>query len=130
MGSAWIRKRDDMTMAIPAPVKAPLWYWATAGLGLVWNAYGVLQFTGSLSATEDSLMAGGMTADQAQVMLTYPTWMTLAFGLGVFGGLIGAVLLLLRRREALAVLAVSLAAYVVLHVGEPRAYLQRWVRRR
>jgi hypothetical protein len=111
-------------------VKAPRWYWATAGLGLVWNAYGVLQFTGSLSATEDSLMAGGMTADQAQVMLTYPTWMTLAFGLGVFGGLIGAVLLLLRRREALAVLAVSLAAYVVLHVGEPRAYLQRWVRRR
>ncbi len=107
-----------MTMAIPAPVKVPLWYWATAGLGLAWNVYGVQQFVGSLSATEESLMAGGMTAEQAQVMLTYPGWMTLAFGVGVFGGLIGSALLLLRRREAVAVLAASLAAYIVLYIGD------------
>ncbi len=107
-----------MTIANPARSNVPVWYWAAAGLGLVWNAYGVQQFVGSLSATEDTLIAQGMTPEQAQVMLTYPGWMTLAFAVGVFGGLAGTVLLLLRRKESLPVLAVSLVAYIALYIGD------------
>lgn len=107
-----------MTIANPAPAQVPMWYWTTAGLGLLWNAYGMQQFLASLNATEESLMAGGMTAEQAQVMLTYPGWMTAAFALGVIGGLIGAILLLLRRREAVTVLGLSLIAYAALYIGD------------
>ena len=36
----------------------PGWLWIAAGLGIVWNVYGVYQFTGSLSKTaEDSICA-------------------------------------------------------------------------
>ena len=81
--------------------RTPLWYWATAGAGLIWNAYGTWQFGLSLTATTQSLVASGLTPEQAQVMTTYPAWMTLAFALGVLGGLVGSVLLLLRHRTAL-----------------------------
>ena len=47
--------------------KTPLWFWLVAGLGLVWNVYGVYQFTGTLRSTPESLQAMGMTAEQAQV---------------------------------------------------------------
>lgn len=44
--------------------------------------------------------------------------MTAAFAVGVFGGLAGSALLLLRRKLALPLFAASLAAYVALYVGD------------
>lgn len=102
-----------LTLKLPAPA----WLWATAGLGLAWNAYGIVQFVASLSATPDGLMAQGLTEAQAAVMLGYPAWMTVAFAIGVFGGAVGCALLMMRSSLALPVFAVSLAAYVVLYAG-------------
>lgn len=96
----------------------PRWFWIAGGLGLAWNLFGVVQFLGSLSATAESLTASGLTAEQAAVMLGYPSWMTGAFAVGVFGGLIGCVLLLLRKRLALPVFAVSLIGYLILYIGD------------
>jgi hypothetical protein len=98
--------------------KLPIWVWVTAGLGLAWNIFGAVQFVGSLNATTESLQAQGMTADQAAVMLGYPAWMTVAFAIGVFGGVIGCVLLLLRQKLAVPVFGVSLIAYVALYAGD------------
>ena len=90
-----------------------------AGLGgLMWNAYGLVQFAGALGKTEAALVAQGLTPEQAAVMAGLPGWMTLAFGLGVVGGLAGSAALVLRHRAALPVLALSLAAYVVLWLGD------------
>jgi lysylphosphatidylglycerol synthetase-like protein (DUF2156 family) len=69
-------------------------------------------------ATEQSLIASGLTSDQAAVMTGYPGWMTLAFAIGVFGGLAGSILLLLRQGLARTILAASLAAYVALWIGD------------
>ncbi len=99
-------------------LRPPLWLLATAFAGLAWNAFGAVQFIGSLTATPQSLMDSGLTAAQATVMTSYPAWMTLAFGIGVLGGLIGSGLLALRHRLARPVFAVSLAAYVALWVGD------------
>jgi hypothetical protein len=96
----------------------PTWFWIAGVLGLAWNAFGVVQFIGSLSATTESLMAAGLDAEQAAVMLGYPLWMTIAFAIGVFGGLVGSLLLLVRKRVALPVFAVSLIGYLVLYVGD------------
>jgi hypothetical protein len=63
-------------------------------------------------------MASGLTQAQATVMTTYPGWMTLAFAVGVLGGLAGSALLLVQRRLAVPVLATSLLAYLVLYLGD------------
>lgn len=96
----------------------PLWFWGTAVLGLAWNILGLMQFSASLRATTDSLQAQGLTLEQAEVMTGYPLWMTIAFAIGVIGGVAGCVLLLLRHRLALAVFAISLAGYIALYVGD------------
>ncbi len=98
--------------------KPPIWFWAASGAGLLWNAYGLWQFGKSLSATPDSLMTSGMTAEQAAIMTSYPVWMTLAFAIGVLGGFAGSALLLLRRVWALPILAASLVGYIVLYLGD------------
>lgn len=104
---------------LPSPAtRAPLWLTATSIAGIGWNLFGVVQFAGAATATADSLVASGMTPAQAAVLTGYPAWMTVAFGLGVTGGLAGSVLLLLRNRLSYAVLAVSLVAYVALWIGD------------
>ncbi len=100
------------------PQSVPLWYWAVTVLGLGWNIFGAVQFLGSVNATEESLLAQGLTAEQASVMLGYPAWMTIAFAIGVFGGVIGCVLLALKNRLAMPVFAVSLIGYIILYIGD------------
>jgi hypothetical protein len=104
--------------SIPTSARAPYWITAAALGGMAWNIFGAIQFAGSVAATKASLIASGLTADQATVMAGYPAWMTAAFAVGVFGGLAGSILLLLRRSVAAQVLLVSLLAYVALWIGD------------
>ncbi|MCU0904515.1 MAG: hypothetical protein MUE83_11650 [Tabrizicola sp.] len=99
-------------------VRAPLWMTALVVGGIAWNIFGVLQFAGSVTATDASLIASGLTPEQAAVMTGHPAWMTVAFAVGVFSGLAGSVLMLLRRSAAMPVLLVSLVAYVALWIGD------------
>lgn len=98
--------------------RAPTWMMAAALGGIAWNIFGAVQFAGSVTATEATLIASGLTPEQAAVMTSYPVWMTLAFAVGVFGGLAGSVLLFLRRAVATPILLASLVAYVGLWVGD------------
>lgn len=108
----------SVTLPTTSSPRAPLWFLAACFAGIAWSIFGVVQFSGSITATEESLIASGLTASQAAVMTGYPAWMTLAFAIGVFGGLAGSVLLLLRSRVAQPVLAISLVAYVALWIGD------------
>jgi hypothetical protein len=106
-----------------APSGPPRWrsgFMTLAALGVAWNLFGLLQFMQSLRATPESLMATGLSAAQAAVYLALPGWTTLAFGLGVAGGLIGSVALAMRQRLTLPVLAASMAAYAALFAGDAR----------
>jgi hypothetical protein len=94
------------------------WLSACALGGIAWNIFGIFQFAGSVGATDTRLMASGLTAEQAAVLTGYPGWMTAAFAVGVFGGLAGSLLLLMRRGLASPVLLVSLIAYVALWIGD------------
>jgi hypothetical protein len=98
--------------------RAPVWLIGASLGGIAWNLFGAVQLASAVSATRESLVAAGLTAEQALVMTGYPGWMTLAFGLGVLGGLAGSVLLLMRRPGAMTVLGTSLAAYVALWIGD------------
>jgi hypothetical protein len=87
-------------------------------LGLAWNIFGTYQFIGSVNSTSESLMAMGMPEAQAQVMTNYPLWMTIAFAIGVFGGLIGSILLLLKKAISEKIFLASLLGYIVLYIGD------------
>lgn len=108
-------KAPSLTAPVP---RLPAWALAAALGGLAWNLFGALQLARAVRATPESLIASGLTPEQAAVMTGYPGWMTLAFCLGVAGGLIGSLLLALRRPAARSVLGVSLAAYVALWIGD------------
>lgn len=98
--------------------KPPLWFWVAVVIGLAWNIFGLVQFFGTLRATQDSLVASGMTVEQATVMLGYPSWMTVAFAIGVVGGVLGSALLGLRWSHAIMVFWASLLGYIALWVGD------------
>ncbi len=107
-----------MTLTGTFRPKPPLWDTATSAAGLAWNIFGLYQFALALTSTVASLMDKGMTVAQATVMTTCPVWVTIAFALGVGLGTLGSGLLLLLRKLALPVLAVSLVAYVTLWAGD------------
>lgn len=102
----------------PLSSRRPFWIAVAALGGIAWNLFGAVQFAGAVTATPDSLIAAGLTPEQAAVLTGYPAWMTLAFAAGVFGGLLGCVLLLLGRAGSRAVLGLSLAAYGALWLGD------------
>lgn len=107
------------TLSLDAPpARAPAWLWTAAAIGVPWNAYGLVQFIGGFTATGQAAMTAGMTPEQAALYLGLPAWITLAFAVGVFGGLLGTIALALRRRVARPVLALSLAGYVLLFAGD------------
>ncbi len=74
-----------LSLSLPA-ARPPLGLIATALGGIAWNLFGAVQFIGSVTATRESLAAGGLTPEQALVVTSYPAWMTAAFGVGVLGG--------------------------------------------
>ncbi|MCM0000008.1 MAG: hypothetical protein NBV68_11545 [Erythrobacter sp.] len=101
-------------LAAPYPRAARI----AALAGLLWSLFGAWQFVRQTFTDEAGLIAGGMTPEQAQLYAALPVWMAAVFAIGTLGGVLGAVLLLAQRRASIAVLAVSLAAYLALWAGD------------
>lgn len=84
-------------------------YWIIAIAGLVWNLMGCLNYITQTNADNVARMP-----EIYQVIIAgRPTWATAAFAIAVFGGAVGCILLLLRNRMTLPVLALSFAGVVV-----------------
>lgn len=103
-------------LAIASPPIVPLRVVAAAGAA--WNAFGIVQFAVQYRASPASLMAQGMTAAQADLYARLPAWMTAAFAVAVFAGTAACLLLALKRPVAMPLLALSLAAFVLLVIGD------------
>ena len=84
-------------------------FWMIAGLGLVWNLMGCLNFITQMNADA----VAQMPELYQLIISSRPLWATLAFGFAVFGGAVGCILLLLRRDMARIALLVSLIAIVL-----------------
>ena len=103
---------------VKAPKTTPLWFWVVAGLGLAWNIFGLFAFKEFVTGTQEYWQSTGMTTSQATLYSSLPTWMTVVFAIGVFGAVIGCVLLLARHRLALPVLVASFIGYICLYIGD------------
>ena len=91
----------------------PKSFWVLVGLFLIWNLLGVFHYLTSVNASVESLVAQGMTIKQAEVFHNTPSYHYAVFALGVWSGLFGAVLLLLRKVWAAPVFLFSAVMVIV-----------------
>ncbi len=103
------------------PARTPWHLWVVGVISVLWNAFGCYDYLMTNLQGDAYLRQSGAgmgwTPSQVDAFVAYynsmPAWMTAVWAVGVWGGLLGAVLLLLRRKLAVPVFLVSLLAYVL-----------------
>ena len=80
-------------------------------LALAWNLIGVTMFFLQTGLTPEQVAA--MPEEQRVVYEAMPGWLAVVYGVSVFAGALGSLGLLLRRRWALPLFAISLASVLV-----------------
>jgi len=90
-----------------APRSTPWWFWVAAVLSLAWNSFGGFDYTMSHLQGDAYMRSAGMTEPQIAFMAGYPSWMHAVWAVGVWGSVLGSVLLLLRSKWAMHSFAVS-----------------------
>jgi hypothetical protein len=91
-------------------VKTPIHLWIVAGLAVLWNAIGAFDYL--MTQTRNEGYMGQFTSEQLEYFYGFPMWVEAAWAIAVWGGLVGAVLLLLRKCLAIPVFVASLVAMV------------------
>jgi hypothetical protein len=94
-------------------INTPWHLWLVGVVAVLFNSIGVFDFVMSMSQGDTYMAGAGMTPEQIAHYQQMPPWMTVDWAVGVFGALLGSVLILLRHRLAWPVLAVSLAAFLL-----------------
>lgn len=93
--------------------KAPTTFWIVAVLSLLWNAFGGYDYTMSQTRNEAYLSQMGNYQEIVAWMDKFPFWAEIGWGLGVWGSVVGSILLLLRSRHAVTAFMVSFLGAVV-----------------
>ncbi|HYJ30358.1 MAG TPA: hypothetical protein VEW25_08465 [Allosphingosinicella sp.] len=91
--------------------RTPIHLWVVGGLATLWNAFGALDYL--MTQTRNEAYLAHFTDPQRVYFESFPLWMEATWALGVWGGLVGSLLLLARSRWAVAAFAVSLAGLAV-----------------
>lgn len=107
---------DDtaITGGAAARVAVPWHFWAVGVVSLIWNLFGGYDYWMSRTRNVEYLQ---QATGNAEVFLKWMDGMSLfnqlAWGIGVWGSVLGSVLLLLRSRHAVGAMLVSLVAAAV-----------------
>jgi hypothetical protein len=94
--------------------KTPWHLWAVGIISLLWNAMGGVDYT--MSHMHNAAYLAQMTPEQIAWFDAFPIWATSCWALGVWGAVAGSILLLLRRRHAVAAFGVSLIGFIGSHI--------------
>jgi hypothetical protein len=84
----------------------PTWFWVISSIALLWFLMDVAAFFMRVLMTDDMLAA--MPDNQQHLYRDMPLWVNIVFAVEVFGGALGSVGLLLRKRWALPLFSVSI----------------------
>lgn len=94
-----------------ATARAPAHLWIVGILSLLWNAFGCYDYF--MTQTANQAYLANFPADAITYTNALPAWLTAFWALGVWGGLAGSVLLLIRSRYAVWAFALSAIGAVV-----------------
>lgn len=89
----------------------PRHLWVVGILALIWNAFGAFDYVMTQMNVESYV--GQFTEEQREFMASYPSWAVAGWAVGVWGALLGAIALLLRRSWAVYLFGVSLVGMVI-----------------
>jgi hypothetical protein len=85
--------------------------WIVGAAATLWNAFGCFDYL--MTQTRNAQYLAHFTDPQRTYFESFPIWMEAVWAFGVWGGMAGSVLLLLRSRYAVAAFAVSLAGLAI-----------------
>lgn len=106
-------------MATTAQVRTPAHLWIVGALALLWNCFGAYDYV-MTRMHNMAYLAKSMPGVDPHAGLAWmegmPMYAQIGWGLGVWGGLLGAVLLLIRSRYALWAFGASMLG-IVLSIG-------------
>jgi hypothetical protein len=104
-------------MATTAPARLPALYWIVALVSLVWNGFWAFDYV--MTQTNNNWYLGQLwhfnDADRA-FFAGIPGWSIAAWAIGVWGALLGSLLLLIRNGFAVWAFGISLAGLLVLTI--------------
>ena len=103
-----------MSQAATPPVvsdRSPMQVWIVGFLALIWNAIGAFDYV--MTETHNAAYLAGLSPKVLEYIDNFPAWATAVWALAVWGGVVGSILLLLRKRLAVWVFGVSLVAMVL-----------------
>ncbi|PIB30967.1 hypothetical protein BFP77_02600 [Maribacter sp. 4U21] len=86
--------------------KPPMWFWIVNALALLWNLAGVMAYLGQAYMSIETLEQ--MSQAERLLYESRPAWVTGAFAVAVWGGALGCIALLLKKKWAKPVFIISL----------------------
>ncbi len=93
--------------------KTPWHIWVVGVAAVLFNAVGAFDYVMSKIQGAEYMSAGGMTAAQIDFIQNYPMWMNVVWPTGVWTAFAASILILLRRKIALPLFIISLAAFLL-----------------
>lgn len=89
-------------------------FWIIGIIALIWNLMGVGAFVGQSFVSDEAKAL--LPPEQVELLNNIPTWVVIVFAIAVFSGLLGCILLLLKKKFAVSIFMISLLA-VIVHQG-------------
>jgi hypothetical protein len=89
-----------------AGTKTPWHVWVVGIVALLWNSVGAMDYF--MTQTRNEGYLSQFTPEQLEYFYAFPTWLVALWAIAVWGGVLGALLLLARKRLAVPVFLVSL----------------------
>ncbi len=90
--------------------QTPKWYMPVAVLALVWNLIGCAAYLSDVMLTPEAVAQ--LPADQQALYAARPTWAVAAYAIAVWGGALGSLGLVLKKRWAQPLLIASVAGLI------------------
>ena len=87
-------------------IKPPTLFWIVGALFLLWNAFGCYLYYMD-NTMSDAAYVEAYGQAMTDVRGTYPAWSMAGYAIGVWGGLVAAILFLLRKKLALPLFILS-----------------------
>ncbi len=91
--------------------KTPRHLWIVGIAALLWNLFGAMDYI--MTETRNEAYMAKFTPEQLEFFYGFPSWLIAFWAVAVWGGVLGAVLLLMRKKLAVPILLVSLLCMVV-----------------
>jgi hypothetical protein len=95
-------------------VTAPWHVWVVGVIALLWNSVGAFDYT--MTEMRNAAYMKAFTPEQVAYFYGFPTWVVAAWALSVWGGVLGSLALLRRKRWAVPIFAISLATMALTFV--------------